>query len=351
MELPSILIPAYKPDEKMICLIRSLAFMGFVRILVIDDGSGPEFDEFFAEAKDLGCKIFRHAINMGKGRALKTGLNEVLLCEYRETGVITVDADGQHLPKDIMRIALAMRENPDALILGTRRFTGKVPLKNRVGNTITRGIFALVNGNGIMDTQTGLRGIPGNQLPFFLSLKGERYEYEMNMLLEARPHNVRMIQVPINTVYIYGNKSSHYRPFIDSIRIIALILRYIASSFLAGIVDYSVFVAMQVSFPGRLIESVVLARICSSLVNFIVNRNIVFRQKGTVVRAVFRYYLLVIIVMLSSYGLIWTLSELVGMNVFFAKIISDIFLSFISFIAQREFVYSSDSRIKVIKGR
>jgi putative flippase GtrA len=182
-----------------------------------------------------------------------------------------------------------------------------------------------------------------------LSLKGERYEYEMNMLLEARPNDVHMVQVPIDTIYIEGNKSSHYHPFIDSVRIYTLILRYILSSFVAGIVDYGVFAVMHLSFPRLLIESVVTARILSSIVNFILNRKIVFRQKGTVTHAVFRYYALVVFIMLSSYGFIWTLSGPLGLNVFLAKIITDAVLGIISFFIQREFVYSPSARSKIFK--
>lgn len=349
MDLPSVLIPAYKPDDRMIGLIKALISIGFSHILVVNDGSGQEYNIYFNEAEDLGCKVLVHAINMGKGRALKTGFNAILLCENIDAGVITADADGQHLPEDIVRIAMAMEEHPDELVLGIREFTGNMPFKNRIGNTITRGIFALVNGNGIMDTQTGLRGIPGKFIPLFLSLKGERYEYEMNMILEARPHNIHMVQVPIIAVYIEGNKSSHYRPLLDSARIFALIIRYIASSLFAGIVDYSVFTVMHISFPQMLIASVIVSRLLSSIVNFLINRNLVFRQKDTFANAAIRYYILVVLVALSSYGLIWTLSIPIGLNVYLAKIITDIFLWFISYIAQRELVYSPDSRIKIFK--
>lgn len=349
MDLPSVLIPAYKPDDKMLQLIQDLLELGFSRIMVVNDGSGPAFDACFEQAGAMGCRIVRHAVNMGKGRAMKTGINEAMLCGFAEPGIITADADGQHLPGDIRRVATAMAENPDALVLGVRRFTGNVPLRNRMGNGITRGVFAMVNGNGVMDTQTGLRGLPGQHLPLMLALKGERYEYEMNMLLEARPNNVPMVQVPIDTVYIEGNKSSHYHPFIDSVRIYGLILKYILSSIMAGVVDYGVFALVHTRFPNPLIISVVSARILSSLVNFLINRNIVFRQKGTMAHAAGRYYTLVLFVMLASYGLIWTLSVLLGLNVYLSKVITDIFLSIFSFVIQREFVYSSSARIKVFK--
>ncbi|NLM76778.1 MAG: glycosyltransferase [Ruminococcaceae bacterium] len=349
MNLPAILIPAYKPDDKMIALIRELVGMGFEHIMVVNDGSGLEFEACFAEAEALGCHMVRHAVNMGKGRALKTGINEAMLIRWHEQGIITADADGQHLPGDIYRVAQAMQENPAALVLGVRRFTGKVPIRNRMGNMITRGVFALVNGHGIMDTQTGLRGLPRQHMDLMLALKGERYEYEMNMLLEAKPNDISMVQVPIDTVYIEGNKSSHYNPLVDSVRIYALILRYILSSLFAGIVDYGVFALLISRVPGLLIESFVIARLCSSLVNFLINRNIVFRQKATVANAAVRYYLLVVVVILASSGSIWVLSSVLGLNHYLAKIITDVVLSLFSFVMQREFVYRSSSKIKIFK--
>lgn len=351
MNFPTILIPAYKPNEKMLELIRKLMGLGFSRILVVDDGSGPEYDIYFSEAEKMGCRVLHHAVNMGKGRALKTGLNEALLSGLADHGVITADADGQHLPEDIYRIAEAMQENPDALVLGVRRFTGHVPLRNRLGNAITRGVFALINGTAVMDTQTGLRGLPKKHIPLFLTLKGERYEYEMNMLLEVKPNNIPIVQVPIDTVYIEGNKYSHYRPFIDSVRIYGLILRYLTSSLTAGIVDYGVFAIMHLNFPHLLIESVIVARICSSIVNFTINRNLVFRQKMAVVHAAIRYYTLVVVIMLASSGSIWLLSTVLGMNAFIAKIITDILLGFVSFTVQREFVYNSSGKGKIFKNK
>jgi putative flippase GtrA len=349
MALPTVLIPAYKPDQKMIVLINALRQLGFTRLLVINDGSGAAYDACFEQAAEKGCQVLQHAINMGKGRALKTGFNAVMLSDAVQLGVITADADGQHTPGDILRVAHAMQDNPQALVLGVRRFTGKVPWKNRLGNAITRGVFTLVNGFGVLDTQTGLRGLPACQLTFALSLNGERYEYEMNMLLEAKPNDVPIIQVPIDTVYIEGNRSSHYRAFVDSVRIYALILKYIFSSLAAGAVDYGVFALMHLSLPDQLIGSVVVARVCSSAVNFLLNRNIVFRQKGTVAHAACRYYALAALIMASSYFLIRWLTGPLGLNVFVAKILSDCVLSLFSFYFQREFVYTTSLKARIVR--
>ena len=290
-------------------------------------------------AAALGCLVLQHAINMGKGRALKTGFNEALYRGYADHGLITADADGQHTPADIGHIAEVMAMHPDSLVLGVRRFTGRVPLKNRLGNGITRLIFALINGKMVYDTQTGLRGIPAVHLPLILTLAGERYEYEMNMLLAVKPNHIPLEQATIETVYIEGNKSSHFNAFRDSARIYALLFKFILSSAASAIVDYGVFALMHISFPGQLIASVVVARVFSSLVNFLINRNLVFKQKGAAASSAARYYALAAAVMLVGYLMIKGLTGSVGLNVYLAKVISDVSLYFVSFYVQREFVY------------
>jgi len=341
LHLPAILIPAYKPDEKLVDLVKNLQTGGFSDLIVVDDGSGESFDPIFRQCEDLGCTILRHGINMGKGRAIKTGLNHYLVRGQARSGVITADADGQHTPADIRRIADAMAENPEALVLGVRQFSGNVPLRSRFGNGITRKLFTLVNGEAVTDTQTGLRGLPELLIPLFLSLSGERYEYEMNMLLAIRPNALKLKQVPIETIYIEGNKSSHFNTVLDSARIYRLILLFLISSLFAALIDYAVFIAMTLAFPGALLASVVSARVVSSFVNFLVNHNLVFRQKNAASTTIVRYYILVVAIMLLSYGSIHLLSNVIGINLYVSKLISDIGLYFISFLVQRDFVYRS----------
>lgn len=344
MNKPCILIPAYKPDEKMISLIRDLQQREFARIIVVDDGSGAEFASVFSQAEALGCRILRHAINMGKGRTLKTGLNDAMNIGFSDLGVITADADGQHTPGDIEKVALAMAEKPASLVLGVRQFVGNVPLRSRFGNGVTRFIFTLINGGRVQDTQTGLRGIPSVHLPLILALSGERYEYEMNMLLAARPNAIPMEQVPIETVYIEGNKSSHYKVIRDSARIYGLLLKFLASSMTAAVLDYTVFALMHTFVPNRLIASVVVARAASSVVNYLINYNLVFRNKASMAQTAGRYYALVVVIMLSSYLLIKLMAGVLGMNTYIAKLIGDILLYFVSFFVQREFVYKAGGR-------
>ncbi|HBP38014.1 MAG TPA: hypothetical protein DD640_04600, partial [Clostridiales bacterium] len=214
-----------------------------------------------------------------------------------------------------------------------------VPWKSRLGNGITRFFFGLIHGGDVRDTQTGLRGLPGSSISLFLSLPGERYEYEMNMLLAIRPNEISLVQVPIETIYLEGNRSSHFKVLQDSARIYALLVKYIASSLIATVVDYVGFYLMNISFPDHLIASVAVSRSVSSLVNYLINRDIVFKRKNVGKMAIVRYYIVVIGIMAANYGLIKLLSDTVGFNIYVAKVIVDSLLSVISFYAQREFVY------------
>lgn len=339
MQLPTILIPAYQPDEKLIDLVTDLKAAGFDDLIVVDDGGGADFSALFEKCTELGCTVLRHGINMGKGRALKTGLNHYLIRGQAKAGIITADADGQHTPTDIRKIAETMAEAPDHLVLGVRHFTGNVPLRSRFGNGVTRKLFALINGETVTDTQTGLRGLPDSLVPLFLSLKGDRYEYEMNMLLAIGPNDICLKQVPIETIYIEGNKSSHFNTIVDSARIYRLLLMFLISSLFAALIDYSVFIALTLTLPGRLLVSVVTARVISSFVNFLVNHNLVFRHQHAAKTTITRYYMLVVCIMLLNYGLIHLLSNVIGINLYVAKVLADIGLYFVSFLAQRDFVY------------
>lgn len=346
MQKPGVLIPAYKPDNKLITLIKELRQLDFADIVVVDDGSGPDFEVVFTKCADFGCTILRHGINMGKGRALKTGLNHYLVREGHSNGMITADADGQHTPDDIQKIAEAMDTYPDTLVLGVRLFKGIVPLRNKLGNTITRHVFSFINGETVYDTQTGLRGLPDTQIPLFLSLDGERYEYEMNMLLSIRPQNLCIYQVPIETIYIEGNKSSHYRAVRDSARIYKLIFTFTLTSLISGLLEYGVFIPMTLIFPDRLMLSVVAARLISSVANYLLNGRVVFGQNNGHRSAVLRYYALAAANLAASYLLISLLTQTIGINLYAAKVISDISLYLINYRIQRDYVYRRKKRVK-----
>lgn len=370
----AVLIPAYKPEEALVNLSKELLEQGFGKVIIVNDGSGETFEPIFKSVDALGCTLLTHEVNKGKGCALKTGINYLLANSTNLRGVITADADGQHLVKDIIRVGVELLNNENTIVLGSRAFSGDVPLKSRFGNSLTRAIFNFVSGQKVRDTQTGLRGIPVSSLEKMITLKGERYEFEMNMLLEAKRSNLEIKEVEIETVYIDDNSGSHFNPLVDSWKIYkqifmfsgATIYRHIVmfcgSSLLAFGIDYLIFTLLNILLPrlsffnlsdaqeliipviGLKIEPVLLiavvgARVISSTVNFIVNRNVVFAKKGGgLAKHIFGYYLLVVIIMIANYSIILGLKS-VGINVYIAKIITEAILFVISFFVQRRLIF------------
>ena len=212
-----VVIPAYEPDEALVALIENLR-SGFNKFIVVDDGSKTA-DETFARVEKMpGVTLLRHEVNRGKGAALKTAFTKVLADFPDAAGVVTVDADGQHLPEDVANVAKATRENPGRYTLGVRAFSGDVPLRSRFGNAWSRYFFFLLTGVMIYDTQTGLRGMPRDLLPELVAMPGDRYEYEMRMLVAAARKKLKPVQIQIKTVYLNDNKASHFNPIRDSIR-------------------------------------------------------------------------------------------------------------------------------------
>ena len=269
-----IVIPAYQPDNKLIKLIEKIHEKSDFHILVIDDGSSSKCQNIFDKAKQYAT-VLRHEVNQGKGQALKTAFSYIQEQNIYGT-VVTADADGQHKIWDIFRAANKASENPNKLILGVRAFTGKVPLRSRFGNSLTKVLFKLQTGVGVTDTQTGLRAFTTNLIPFMLKIEGQRYEYEMNMLLEASKE-YEILEVPIETVYINDNEDSHFRPIKDGLMIYKNIFKFALSSLSSFVVDYIVYAIAILFLPTvptglRIFLANGLARVTSSVFNYSTNK-------------------------------------------------------------------------------
>ena len=210
-----ITIPAYEPDEALTTLVRRL-LKSFRSVVVIDDGSVRSRLPFDELRRENGVIVLQHPENKGKGAALKTAFREIIRRFPNAAGTVTVDADGQHLPEDVLKVATSMISHPDTLTIGVRTFDKDIPFRSRLGNLWTCGEFLLLTGVYVRDTQTGLRGIPKSLLRPFLDLPGERYEYEIAMLVNAVRTFGPVEQVPVSTVYSPGNPTSHYRPLADT---------------------------------------------------------------------------------------------------------------------------------------
>lgn len=221
-----VLIPSFNPTNKLPELIDQLTSLGVTQIIVVDDGSDTAhktiLDDLERQDKIV---ILHHAINMGKGAALKNGLKYVYENFPNTVGVVTADSDGQHLPKDIVAIGETLEKNKDNLIIGTRNFDKNIPLRSKIGNLLTRKIFKAIVGLKVSDTQSGLRGIPKDFIPELLEIRAQHYEFELDMLLAAKYSDRKIVEQKIETVYIENNKDSHFNPIIDSLKIYFELLR------------------------------------------------------------------------------------------------------------------------------
>ncbi len=347
-EIP-VIIPSYEPDEKLPGLLKALKEAGFQNIVLVDDGSGEGFERFFQQAQEeYGCRVLRHAVNQGKGRALKTAFN-FCLQEFKDAvGVITADSDGQHSPECILACGDALLAHPDALILGCRCFEGEdVPARSEFGNKCTRAVMKYLTGITVSDTQTGLRGIPASFMEQLLMVKGERFEFETNMLLETKERKIPIVEVPIRTIYIEENRTSHFNPIKDSLKIYMIFGKFLFSSLSSSVVDLVLFSLfcflmrdMQWGRIGYITAATVLARVLSAFYNYSLNLKVVFQSEKTVRSTLPRYILLAAVQMSLSAFLVGKLYPLFGGAEVLIKMPVDVFLFFLSFLIQREFVYA-----------
>ncbi len=349
MERKIALIPAYEPDEKLISLLKELKEQNFACV-VVDDGSSPMCADVFAEAGRYAY-VLHHPRNRGKGAALKTGMDYIWQRYMSRDVVVTVDADGQHTVADADRVAEAVWQNPDALVLGCRRFTGKVPLRSRLGNGITRVVYSVFSGQSVSDTQTGLRGFGVWRIPGMKEIPGERYEYEMNVLMAAAKQQVPITEVLIRTVYLDNNASSHFDTVRDSARIYKEILKFSAASFVSFLADYSIYtalLALLASYPlsAALVIANVTARAVSAALNFTINRRLVFESRTDVRLAAIRYAALAGTVLVANTGIIGLLTGVLGMNAMIAKLLAEGILFAVNFVIQRTAVFASGKKGK-----
>lgn len=381
-----VVIPAYEPDEKLLGVLRDFTAQTTYPIVVVNDGSSdacrPVFDAVSAFER---VTLLEHEVNKGKGAAMKTAFAYIADHFPASEGVITVDADGQHLLADCLKVCAEYEAHPTLLVTGSRQFQGKVPLRSRFGNAITRGVFHLTTGKRVYDTQTGLRAFSVSRIPEMLALQGDRYEYEIHQLLFCCTKGTGVYEVPIETVYIDDNQSSHFDTLRDSAKIYKVIFKYLgptflkfmSTSFLSFLIDFLSFCLIfygtvavfggwsiaraMFSFNRSVSEtwaetllslnpvvfvgggsvlrmvSLVLARVISGFCNYCLNRRFVFDgvRKD---RNLLKYALVAGSVLLMNWLLIELFTRL-GVPAWLANIFAQTICYPISFILQRVLVF------------
>lgn len=338
-----ILIPCYNPDEKIMSRFIKELGNAFQNIVFVNDGCSEIYDEYFKKLEKK-YPVVKHYKNYGKGRGIKNGLNYILNNYPHCISIITADCDGQHSVEDIKKCYEASLQNQNALILGTRDFDSEnVPFKSRYGNKITRNIFKIFVGLSISDTQTGLRAMSRNVAEKTLTINGERYEYETNVLIACKTEDIPIVEVPIKTIYIENNRTSHFNPIKDSILIYKLFIKYILVSLSSSVIDILLFsffliVYDKIDLLKPIVVATVTARIFSSLYNYFINAKLVFKKMNK--WSIFKYFVLVFVQMWVSACLVSLLCKCLLVNAVVLKIVVDIFIFIANFIIQREFIFN-----------
>lgn len=352
----ALIIPALNPEETLLDYVKELIDVGAGNIIVVNDGSTEEKRYIFDKLSSFSeCTVIHHEVNKGKGRALKNALDyyETVLVKKNKNvcGVITVDSDGQHKIEDVKKVAEALIEKSadgDCLILGEREFDHNVPLRSKIGNVCTRVLFQLLYRVKLTDTQTGLRGITNGLINLFKGLDGERYEYEMNMLICCSKHRIPIRSVIIQTVYLNDNQSSHFNPIKDSIKIYKLLLgnffKYIWVSLLSFLLDISFFELLVLGLRKHfsvyyILLATIGARVGSSIVNYVLNRKMVFRSREQVKKTLFKYYLLVAVQMFASGILVGCLHRIFPCAEVVWKVLVDTVLFVVNYHVQQNFIF------------
>ncbi len=225
--MEAVVIPAYEPDEKLKIIADKLRNRGYI-VIIVDDGSGDPYRFLFEELSEE-CIVSKHKENRGKGAAIRSGLEYIAKELWDCDAVGIMDADGQHLPEDMELVLTESLKTPKALVLGVRNVGSEMPLRSRIGNMLTRTVFRLLYGTDISDTQTGLRAFPVTMIPWMRGVEGDRYEYEMNVLIEAAQEKIPIREVQIHTIYHdRENSCSHFHVFRDSFRVWRELLRFVS---------------------------------------------------------------------------------------------------------------------------
>ncbi len=343
MNAYAALIPAYCPGDGLISLINSLKERN-MECIVVNDGSPEEYDAVFHMVSD-SATVLIHDVNKGKGAALKTGFRYIR-DHCGDCIVITADADGQHLPEDVMRTAKCAQNCQGSLVLGTRSFLREnVPFKSYYGNKITETVFRLFTGLHVHDTQTGLRAFHSSLIDTMLEVPGERYEYEMNQLLSCVKEKIPLKEIEIAAVYEDNNSCSHFHPFRDSFLIYKQILRFGLSSiasFFADLCAFEIFALFLKSRNGILAANI-LARFISAAFNYEINRRVVFNDRSERKESFMKYAALALTILAFNTGILYVLTGVLHINHLAAKILTEMILFVFSWAVQNRYVFQGSA--------
>lgn len=324
-------VPAYEPEELMLPLLKELKKNDYFTI-VINDGSNEKFDSIFEQAKEFAT-VLKHDVNKGKGAALKTAFLYIK-DKFKNYLIVTLDCDAQHKVSDANRLLEYLEKNPTELVIGKRVRSGKTPLRSRIGNSLTRLVFYLAAGIDVYDTQTGLRAFTDKLMDFMLNLSGDRYEYEMNMLLECPRNKIVVKEIEIETIYFNNNANSHFNSIKDSLKIYKQIFKFSSNSLFCYIADYILYVIFILTLENIYISNI-FAKVISFFASYSLNKKSPYIGKNKPL--IMKYCLSLLIIILLNITILGLLVNYLSINKFLAKILTELILLFVIFIIKKIF--------------
>lgn len=271
-----VIIPAYQPDGQLVNIVKELYENNF-SVLVVNDGSSCAYNEIFEQSEPF-ARIIHSPCNEGKGAALKRGFAAVGEIFPEEENIITADADGQHRVEDIIRVREKLEEG-SSFVLSVRYLQGKIPFRSKFGNVLSRIVYTVMNGHYFDDNQSGLRGFKKEHIGWLLKVKGDKYDYEMNMLCYADKQGIKISTLPIKAIYIDGNKSSHFNPVMDTLRIYKRLFSSLWPSVLSVLLWEVLTLAISIFMSyEQAVVAVPTAVMISTLISILLQKFVVFRN-------------------------------------------------------------------------
>jgi glycosyltransferase involved in cell wall biosynthesis len=333
------LIPAFKPTPTLLQLAADLRAQTDIPIVVVDDGGGRAYAALFNQLEKVSnVSVVRHAINLGKGAALKSGFNYLLVRFPDLQFVVTGDADGQHDISDILKVASEASQNPESFVLGARKFKGSVPMRSLIGNLASRWLYRLLLGLRVSDTQTGLRAIPRAIMERSLRIRANRYEFETEQLTIVAAQRTQIKEVGIRTIYEDNNASSHFNPLFDSARIYFVVLRYALSSIATSLVDFIAF-AMIFAASGEVFSSNLIGRSVALFVQYGLLQSFVFNARKQLWR--FAWFVAYVMVLgFVSASLQVQLNPYLGGSALLTKLMVETAIFVFNFLFMRDIMFA-----------
>lgn len=343
-----LVIPTFEPTQQLIDTLTDLSknpATANAAKIVINDGSSKGYEFLNLASTFFNVTLLQHKFNLGKGAAIKTGLAHLNSLQGTDF-MITLDSDGQHPATEVEKLIHQINKSPCDLVIGSRDFSVKgIPFRSWFGNQLTRILFFLVYHVRLRDTQSGLRAYKKTTFTSLLGIESNRYEFEMDALVHILRENQSIDQVDVATVYIDGNKSSHFNPMLDSMRIYFVFLRYSLSSFFAATLDAILFFTL-VNFGLSFIGSHFISRTLLGTLNFLINKNVVFKYSTSGKSVIVKYFALLYLSGLASFGVMRLIQQNTSIGLTLVKIVAEVTIFFGNFAAQKYFVFRKSRNLQ-----